>query len=394
MNNIVHITHTNILIDSRILKEMAAISQGIDGYNVFGCGVEERPSSPAKNIHQDNTNKNSDNYFNIQLKSKACTFLPKLIRHAINYAELIFKMYFTVRKHQPSVIHCHDETVLPIALLLKLTFRAKLIYDAHELESEKNGVSKFKSKAIYLLEKISFRYIDNLIIVSPSIQKWYHKEFTVKRSSVVLNSPVVSTSKSIYGKNYLREKYNIPEDCRIFIYNGGLTQGRGIELIINVFRTIGVQAHVVFLGYGGIYENLKKIESECSNIHVHDAVPHEDLVSVARTADVGLCLIQNVSLSDYYCLPNKLFEYLFSGLPVLASNFPDISHLLFKHGVGWCVNVEENSIKDSVMTIQNCLELPEINQSSLDELTWDKQKKVLISVYSGLMSESFLHPKQ
>jgi hypothetical protein len=70
---------------------------------------------------------------------------------------------------------------------------------------------------------------------------------------------------------------------------------------------------VVFLGYGELSQDLKRLAAEHPNIHVHDAVPHSQVVPIAQSADFGLCLVQDVSLSDYYCLPNKLFEYYFAG---------------------------------------------------------------------------------
>ena len=71
-----------------------------------------------------------------------------------------------------------------------------------------------------------------------------------------------------------------------------------------------------------------------SNIHLHKKVPHNQVVNLIKSADVGICIIENVSLSDYYCLPNKLFEYSFAGLRVIGSDFPEISNYILSNKLG------------------------------------------------------------
>ena len=77
-------------------------------------------------------------------------------------------------------------------------------------------------------------------------------------------------------------------------------------------QEIGIMkdCHIVYLGYGSEKTNYLSYQ-KYNNIHIHDAAEHQQVVSLAQSADVGLCLIENISLSDYYCLPNKLFEYIF-----------------------------------------------------------------------------------
>ena len=81
---------------------------------------------------------------------------------------------------------------------MKLFFGSKIIYDAHELESDRAGLGKFMGKAVFLVEKIAWRWIDGFITVSPEIMSWYYKKFSNKPGKVILNAPLLK--KKIFQK--------------------------------------------------------------------------------------------------------------------------------------------------------------------------------------------------
>ena len=134
-------------------------------------------------------------------KLKAITFL-------LFWFELCFKFLFKIFKIKPTVIHCHDTLVLPIGVIYKMFSGCKLIYDAHELESQKFGQGKVLSFITYYLEKLSWKKIDVLISVSQSIIDWYNENLGFKKSILILNSPVINPN---IGKsdNYFKQKYLI-----------------------------------------------------------------------------------------------------------------------------------------------------------------------------------------
>ena len=123
-------------------------------------------------------------------------------------------MVLILKKLKPDVIHCHDNLVLHVGVVYKIFSDVKLIYDAHELESEKNGNSTILSKITLFSEKIFWRSIDALIVVSPSINDWYQKNIGVKPTEIIFNSPMFSNFQNI-DKMYLRKKFNIPSDAYI-----------------------------------------------------------------------------------------------------------------------------------------------------------------------------------
>lgn len=378
--NILHLSHTDIRYDSRILKEMEAIAR-VNVFQVFGIGINLDEGSTIGKISADLSLKS------LRLLSKRFTFLPRALRYFINFIELTIKMFFLGLQYKPKVIHCHDTLVLPVGVLISIFSRALVVYDAHELESDKNGQTKLLSLSTLLMEKVCWPFVDLFISVSESINDWYVNRFGYKSNLVILNSPVVHQQRDSDRQpkaRYFNERYKIGEDNKIFVYLGILSEGRGIDACLQAFSQLGSRgAHVVFVGYGPLKERIENYASEYSNIHFHPAVAHEEVVSLVESADVGLCFIENVSLSDYYCLPNKLFEYSFAGLPVLASDFPEIRKIVQKYSLGVCAEPSVESIKHAVLTFLE--DADHTAPKDLTDLSWEFQAQKLGDAYKKML---------
>lgn len=371
---VLHLTHTEIEYDSRILKEMSALVDA--GYVVQGIGIV---GDTRLRTQKDKSFKAE--LASINLKSRSFTFLPRKLRHFFTLVEFYMKLIPMAARRRPDVLHCHDTLVLPLGFVVKLLTGSKLIYDAHELESNKNGQSMFLGRMILLIEKMLWPFVDALIVVSPSIQSWYQKNVGKKKSEVILNSPEFIEVNG-HSSGYLREKFNILGDRKVFIYIGVLGPGRGIDLLVEAFQ--GVSSHLVFLGYGEWLPRLLDLEKKFSNIHVHQPVPHSEVVPIAKSADVGLCLVESVSLSDYYCLPNKLFEYCFAKIPVLASDFPDIREVIQRHHIGLTCEQTVEALKGAILNIEN--NSPIFHFYEVEILSWDEQANKLKNLYKKVLN--------
>lgn len=373
MKKVLHLTHTDIHSDSRILKEMAALSE--KKYQVSGIGISLSEGSSKSEIDFD------CDLQSVSLKSRGMS-VPRTLRHVFALFELVFKMLPMALRQKPDVVHCHDTLVLPLGVLVKFLSKSRLVYDAHELESDRNGLTYLQSKLTRLAEKLLWPFVDRLIVVSPSIEKWYNENIGAKPTEVILNSPLLAKSEA-FSDDYLREKFTIPENEKIFLYIGILGPGRGIDLLVEAFSHADVSSHVVFLGYGELASYLERKSGEFPNFHVHPAVPHANVVPIAQSADYGLCLIQNVSLSDYYCLPNKLFEYCFAGVPVLASDFPDIRAVVDEHQLGEYCDLSVESVRAKVIELQSSTRNYQFE--NIYPLSWQAQAEKLQRFYSTLL---------
>lgn len=379
---ILHLTHTDIRFDNRIIKEIECLTSI---YDVFAIGIAHDEGSAINNTEIFN-----DKLFILQLKfRRKVKWLPRFIIHLLIFIELFWKSMKIIKRLRPSVLHCHDTLVLPIGFIYKvMNPKAKLIYDAHELESNKNGQTKIVRFFILFIEKIVWSNIDYLITVSPSIDKWYLQKFSSKKSVVILNSPKFSVSSNNYNNrnaNYFHEKYSLKSDTKIFIYLGALVPGRYIENLLKIFSEENSKSVIVFIGYGELKNLVQSYQERTKRIKYHPPVTHDKVVETIMSADVGLCLIENVSLSDYYSLPNKLFEYAFAGKKILGSAFPDISSVIEKYNLGYCCKLDDISIKQGIEYLEN------INYDSkafdLYELSWEFQEEKLMNMYNILHSE-------
>lgn len=379
---VLHLTHTDINKDPRIIKSIKAIDK-LSWIEVYGIGIQDSSHYARRFETKDSIDISS---ISLKLFSKKLTFLPNIFRHLFTLLEFLIRSFFIINKFKPSVIHCHDTLALPIAILFKIFHsKLKVVYDAHELGSSRNGIGNFFSKIVYFFEKITWRFIDHFISVSPSIIKWYEEEYGRKKNTLILNSPEIETKKT-KNSNGFRKKFFINDDEKLFIYVGEINKGRGIINLLEIFKDL--KSRILFLGYGPLVNKVKDFENNYSNIHYHEAVEPDSLVSLIQEADVGLCLVERVSLSDYFCLPNKLFEYAFAGLPVIASDFPDIKFFVEKYDLGFCC--DSGSIKDIKKNLERYESIIKISKkevSKLYDLSWQKQELNLINVYRRLRND-------
>jgi glycosyltransferase involved in cell wall biosynthesis len=376
MTKILHISNTDIDLDSRIRKELKALAE-LPGSQVSVLGVPDANGVGPSEI-------DGALYHKLRISSRRLKVLPRAARYFFELIEFTIKASKAGRQIRPDIVHCHDTFPLPAGWILKRLVGCQLVYDAHELESNKNAQNAILSKATLLIEKVCWKQVDLLVSVSDSITDWYVRNLGFKPSVLVLNSPAIVPDTDIQDTgpergHYFHEKYGIPAGHLVFVYLGILVPGRGIEICLDAFAAGPQDAHVVFMGFGRLEQVITEYSESHSNIHVHQRVPHDQVVPLVRNADYGLCLVENVSMSDYYCLPNKLFEYCFAGLPVLASNFPEISKLVEQYSLGFCCAPDPDNVRVALGQLIGLR--PPCLTSDITALSWETQATRLRSVY-------------
>lgn len=380
---ILHLSHTDIRRDSRILKELKALRPFAEekGFRVRALGILERGAKSAV----------PPTLEGIEILTMECfvrkLWVPhRLIRHGLVFLEIIVRFLFLGLKLRPAVVHCHDTMVLPVALLVSIISRAQLVYDAHELETDRNGQGKLEQKVTMMFEKIAWSAIDFFISVSPSINNFYVEKYGPKANEVILNAPELTSVEvgSPSLASALRERLGISPEDRLFVYLGILGPGRGLENLLEAFSKLVGEAHLVCVGWGEYEQKIKDYSTRFPNIHLHEPVPHAEVVPLVKGADFGMCMIEPISLSDYYCLPNKLFEYAFAGLPVLASKFPELERVVRDHKLGTTCDNDVSSIVNAVQDIIG--RKHEFSFENLEELSWQRQAELLVAGYRTLVA--------
>jgi glycosyltransferase involved in cell wall biosynthesis len=282
-------------------------------------------------------------------------FKKNFLTFSFRYLEFIIKVFFAYCNKKITTVNCHSLFVLPVGYLLKVyNHKTWLIYDAHELESEKTGLGNRGRKISGALEKFLIKKVDKVIVVSPSIASWYQTRYPLSAVIVIKNTPEFYIQREKHF--FFHTHFNIPKSHLIFIYQGVVNKGRGIEMLIEAFKTTSVDKHLVIMGYGPLVHLVKESEASFSNIHFMPAVPPSEIVYYTSAADVGISMIENVSLSYYYCLPNKFFEYIQCGLPQVVSAFPDMSGIINHYDCGWTCSPSPSSFKSFLDSI-SCEEI-------------------------------------
>ena len=184
--------------------------------------------------------------------------------------------------------------------------------------------------------------------------------------------------------NLFREKLGIGAEKKIFLYQGGLRKGRGIEILLETFMQIDPEHVIVFMGDGPLAKLVEHTARHYDNIYHIDAVPQQVLLSYTSSADYGILFYENSCLNHYYCSPNKIFEYMMSGLPVVVSNLFEMRKLVNGHGIGTVAsqnNVEglDAAIKEIAQQDRKRLQA---NINALkSQYNWEAQEKVLLATY-------------
>ena len=305
------------------------------------------------------------------------------------YFEWMFRIFLSTCFSDVVVVQAHSLRALPVAALIKFLRGSKLVYDAHELETEVNEL-KPKRKVIYkLIEKYLIRYVDSLTVVSDSIADWYAEKYNITRPYVVRNIPfshipAITTNPVVS----FREKFCVSEQSILFIFVGGFSKGRGLEIILDVFSKVDEDRHIVFMGFGGIEDTINEYVSKFKNIHLHPAVKPDEVISYTENADIGLSLTENLCLNHYFSLPNKVFQYIISGLPIIVSDFPEMGKLVDDYNCGWKVDVDS----DSLLKLINNITWEDIEQKkdnaklAKQSLGWEYEGQKFVDIYKSVMN--------
>lgn len=310
-----------------------------------------------------------------------CSMLPSNIFFStLKYFEWVVKVLILVKRNKIQIFHAHGLKALPVCVLAKFLTGSALIYDAHELETEANGLRGKIKDICKIFEKLLIKFSDEVITVSDSISHHYSTQYANIDPVVVRNIPQIANQD--LAKSNLRKKFSIPSEDILLLYLGGFIKGRGIELILNSFPSELESYHLAFIGSGVLEEKIQTNTGDQKKIYMNGPVPTDKVISYAKEADIGLCLIEDLCLSYRFSLPNKLFEYLLAGIPVIVNDLPEQRKFINKYKCGWVLSNPVNDLCDFLkeLTLKEIFEKKKGAARVGNEISWEREVKPYLEI--------------
>jgi glycosyltransferase involved in cell wall biosynthesis len=294
--------------------------------------------------------------------------------------------------------HAHDLTGLA-AIAPNLPRRVPVVYDSHELYLESGTAAVLPRVVRSILRAYEKRLVSRaaaVITVNEEIAAELRRRYHLNVVTVVHNCPALRTPAPT--GSLIRDSTGIPAESPIVLYHGGLTAGRGIELLLEALLRHGLDnVHLVLIGYGTMHQALKDLarsEPWQHRLHVLDPVPPAALLDWVASADLGAMMNPGGTLNDVYSSPNKLFECLAAGTPVVASDFPTLRRIIVGNPSGPLGAVcDPGDIAAIATSIRTLLALGPAEMRTLrtrcrlaaeERWNWDLEARALLSVYANL----------
>jgi glycosyltransferase involved in cell wall biosynthesis len=262
---------------------------------------------------------------------------------------VMLRMLPLVRRSRPDVVLAHNVgTLLTGWLACRLT-GARLAYDAHEVNLDREGYYQKLKLPIRLVEGCLLPRCDLAITTTAMRARHFRRVYRLERTPAVFeNRPHVAAAAGIASLNdsgQLREMLGLAADQVIALYQGGLQEGRGLHNMVRALaRVEGLD--LVFLGDGPQAATLRSLAEElgvAGRVHMPGNIALDELLQWTASADMGLQLLRNTSFNHYSTDSNKIFEYGVAGIPVIASDFPEIRRIVRRHDYGLLVDPHDVS---------------------------------------------------
>jgi len=302
------------------------------------------------------------------------------------YAMLNLRLFFRLLFMRCDAIHANDlDTVLPAYLVAKLRGK-QLVYDTHEYFT---GVPELSNRPLVRktwkrIERFIFKRVDKLITVNNSIAQLYKKDYG-KELRIMRNIP----SKTSGFKPAQRSEYGFEEDTFLIILQGnGINKDRGAEEAVEMIKHIE-KAVLIIAGSGDVIPELKKYVSGNGldqKVRFLPRMHYSTLMGITAFCNLGLSFDKDSNINYRFSLPNKLFDYIRAGIPVLATDLPEVSTIILTYKTGLVTNdlspsnltqIVEKLRSDKALLQQfkeNC------RIASL-ELNWEEEAEILNDWY-------------
>ena len=315
---------------------------------------------------------------------KATRIKCRFRKGILQYAEFNFKLFWRLLFCKTDYFLANDlDTLIPNYLVSKLRNK-QLIYDTHEYFT---GVpelrhSHFKRKIWKFFEDRIFPKLTIVYTVNNSVRNKYFEEYG-NQIAVVRNVPVTEKVTA----------YDMPANWQnkiiLMMQGAGINEGRGGIELLEAMKYLPENYFLVMIGSGTQWDEIKQKRIDWSltdKVEMIDKLPPGELKKYTGLATIAFSLDSFDDLNCLYNLPNKIFDYIHAGVPVIATAIPEVKFIVEKYNCGICIeNNNPTLLAKAILKImtdketynnykQNCIE-------AAKKLCWENERELLKQIY-------------
>lgn len=308
---------------------------------------------------------------------------------------LTLKVFWLALKQRAEVYHFHPPELLPIGILLKLFTLKKVIYDVHEDWPHEIRTREWIAPPLReiiagifgIFEQLGARLMDGIILAGEAVRNPVVRGRTI----VIHNYAILEYCRDL---DKATEREHRDNNDYTLIYVGGLVRIRGVYEMVKAMEFISARRRVRLQLFGEFVDrktedSVRSLEG-FSRVELLGWVPYKDIYKHLSRADIGLILFHPLP-SYLEAMPNKLFEYMAAGLPVIASNFPLWKEIVEGNECG--LTVDPLNPQEIAQAIEYLLDHPELRQKMsengrravLEKYNWENEAKKLLALYQRLL---------
>ncbi len=307
------------------------------------------------------------------------------------YASYNLRLLLFLLFNKADIYIANDLDTLAANFLSSRIKGVPVLFDNHEYFTgvpellERPFVRKFwKAIERYIFPKLKYIYT-----VNDSLKNIFEKEYNVP-VEVIRNIPLCGVEKT-ENKN---TNIDIPRDKKIVLYQGAINKDRGIEEAIKSMQFVdGVL--LLIIGDGDVINEVKKLAVDLNlqeKVKFTGKIPFRELINYTQLADLGLCIEKPTNINYIYSLPNKLFDYIRSGVPVLASHLPEVENIINQYSIGEFI--ESHDPQHIASQIRKCLDdessrtlWKENLKIASHDLCWENEEKILLQIITRALKQ-------
>lgn len=296
------------------------------------------------------------------------------------YAEYNIRLFFYLLFKKFDTVCCIDlDTMLP-AYFISVLRKKQRVYDAHEYFSQMKEIIQ-RPRVYKVWHYIEQNYVPKFKLgytVSESIADEFLKLYGVEYA-VIRNMPML-------------EDFEIPSKKeKILLYQGAVNEARGFEYLIPAMKHVQAPLHIY--GDGNFLDQARKLVEDhgvADKVFFKGKLAPPALQEITSEAYIGINLVENTGLNQYYSLANKFFDYIHHGLPQVTMDFPEYRKINEQFEVAILIkNLTVGNITDALNKLLNNLILYDrLQQNCLaarEEYRWQKEELKLNNFYKKLL---------